>query len=181
VTAENARTDEDEPTGDVVAVRAALALAAGLLCGFLAARYGHTDIWADVLAGWIAGVLSLGAVGCLLGAGSKSGLDRLQEAGVSVASIVVAWVAVHTVFAVHYAHLYYSGTEGGIDLNQKPKPRYTDFAYVAFTIGMAYAVSDTALEDSGIRRVALWHSVVSYLFGAVILAATVNLIVGGPK
>jgi uncharacterized membrane protein len=42
-------------------------------------------------------------------------------------------------------------------------------------------VSDTALEDSGIRRVALWHSVVSYLFGAVILAATVNLIVGGPK
>jgi hypothetical protein len=131
VTAENARTDEDEPTGDVVAVRAALALAAGLLCGFLAARYGHTDIWADVLAGWIAGGLSLGAVGCLLGAGSKSGLDRLQEAGVSVASIVVAWVAVHTVFAVHYAHLYYSGTEGGIDLNQKPKPRYTDFAYVA--------------------------------------------------
>lgn len=214
---------DEEASNDIVGIRAAVALAVGLLCGLLAARYLRTDAWADILVGWIAGglvfvgwtwivifpmnwkrtrshatredathfatvlfvvtasVLSLGAVGCLLRTGSKSGLDALQEAGISVAGIAIAWVAVHSVFAVHYAHLYYSGSEGGIGFNQKQEPRYTDFGYVAFTIGMAYAVSDTAIDDGGIRRVVLWHALVSYLFGAVILAATVNLIVGLPK
>jgi uncharacterized membrane protein len=55
-------------------------------------------------------------------------------------------------------------------------PSYTDFAYVTFTIGMAYAVSDTALQSNTIRRTASWHALVSYLLGAVILAVTINVV-----
>jgi uncharacterized membrane protein len=125
----------------------------------------------------IASVASLAAVFFLLR--SKSGLDPSAAAGVGAVSVAAAWVAVHTVFALHYARLYYSGAEGGIDFNEKDeKPRYTDFAYLSFTIGMAYAVSDTALRGHTMRRTALWHALVSYLLGAVILAVTINLIAG---
>jgi len=66
---------------------------------------------------------------------------------------------------------------GGIDFNQEVPPRYVDFAYVAFTIGMTFQVSDTDLKATAIRGTALRHALVSYLFGAVILATTVNFIV----
>jgi uncharacterized membrane protein len=57
-------------------------------------------------------------------------------------------------------------------------PGYRDFAYVAFTIGMTYQVSDTTLRDPRIRRTVLAHATLSYVFGAVIVAGTVNLISG---
>lgn len=70
------------------------------------------------------------------------------------------------------------GDDGGVDFNDEKKPSYTDFAYMAFTIGMAYAVSDTALKSHSIRMAALWHAIASYVLGAVILAATINLVSG---
>ena len=92
--------------------------------------------------------------------------------------MVVSWFAVHTVFALRYARLYYSDPPGGIDFNQSEAPAYVDFAYLAFTIGMAYQVSDTDLQTRKIRATALQHSLLSYLLGAVILAMTINLIIG---
>ena len=92
--------------------------------------------------------------------------------------MVVSWFAVHTVFTLRYARLYYSHPPGGIDFNQSEAPTYSDFAYLAFTIGMAYQVSDTDLQTRKIRATALQHSLLSYLLGAVILAMTINLIIG---
>jgi uncharacterized membrane protein len=92
--------------------------------------------------------------------------------------VVLSWTVVHTVFALRYASLYYHGTDGGLDFNQDTPPRFSDFAYVAFTIGMTFQVSDTELTTPEVRGTALRHALLSYLFGSVILAATINLIAG---
>jgi uncharacterized membrane protein len=51
-----------------------------------------------------------------------------------------------------------------------------DFAYLAFTIGMTFQVSDTNLTAKPIRRTALRHALISYLFGAVIVALVINIV-----
>jgi uncharacterized membrane protein len=97
-----------------------------------------------------------------------------------VASIVCSWFLVHTVFALRYAHVYYSDPEGGIDFKTQPRgtedPDYLDFAYTAFTVGMTFQVSDTDITRREMRRQVLRHALISFLFGAVILATTVNVI-----
>jgi uncharacterized membrane protein len=98
-----------------------------------------------------------------------------------LASIVCSWGVVHTVFTLRYAALYYTGEDGGIDFNQDDKPTYSDFAYLAFTIGMTYQVSDTNLTSKVTRHAALRHALLSYLFGTVIIAATINLAAGLAK
>jgi len=95
-----------------------------------------------------------------------------------VASVVASWAAIHTVFALRYARMYFGGTPGGIDFHQDEPPRYTDFAYVAVTIGMSFAISDTDLESSAFRRTALAHALLSYMFGTVIIALVVSLVGG---
>ncbi|MFI9387031.1 DUF1345 domain-containing protein [Kutzneria sp. NPDC052558] len=127
-----------------------------------------------------AAVASLAAVGVLLAAGDSGGGQDVQ-AGMSVLSVALAWAAVHTVFTMRYARLYYVGSPGGIDFNEDMPPRYTDFAYLAFTIGMTFQVSDTALTSKTVRATALRHALLSYLFGAVIIAATINLVAGLAK
>jgi uncharacterized membrane protein len=127
----------------------------------------------------IAAVASLAAVGfILIKATSAQGASQDLLAGAGVGSVTLSWFTVHTLFALKYARLYYTGAHGGIDFNQKTPPRYVDFAYLAFTIGMTFQVSDTDLESPPIRATALRHALVSYLFGAVILATTINLIAG---
>jgi uncharacterized membrane protein len=79
---------------------------------------------------------------------------------VGIGSVIVSWFAVHTVFTLRYARLYYAGAQGGIGgigFNQPEAPAYVDFAYVAFTIGMAYQVSDTDLQTRKLRATALQH------------------------
>jgi uncharacterized membrane protein len=83
---------------------------------------------------------------------------------------------VNTVFALKYARGYYSGGDGGIDFGQDRPPAYSDFAYVAFTVGMSFAVPDTQVADTSIRKVALGHALLSYLFGTVVIAVAVNLV-----
>ncbi len=95
---------------------------------------------------------------------------------VAVATVICSWAMVHTVFTLRYARLYYSGTAGGIDFSSTESPDYTDFAYVAFTVGMTFQVSDTDIAKRAIRRTILRHALVSYLFGAVILAVTINVL-----
>lgn len=96
----------------------------------------------------------------------------------TLAAVVVSWASIHTIFATHYARIYYSEPVGGIDFHQSEPPVYTDFAYVAFTVGMSFAISDTDLGASEMRRPALLHALLSYLFGTVIVALLVNLVAG---
>jgi len=104
--------------------------------------------------------------------------QRLSNAALGFVTVALSWMLIHTLFTLRYAELYYSGDEvGGIAFNQKEPPRYTDFAYLATSIGMTYQVSDTNLETTAIRTEALKHSLLSYLFGTVVLASTINLVV----
>jgi uncharacterized membrane protein len=80
------------------------------------------------------------------------------------------------VYTLQYARLYYSDEPGGVDFNQAVPPRYADFAYLSLTLGMTFQVSDTDLQTSTIRATALRQALLSYLFGVVIVATTINLI-----
>ena len=71
---------------------------------------------------------------------------------------------------------YYDLPVGGIDYNDDDPPDYRDFAYLALTIGMTYQVSDTDLTARPIRRAALRHALLSFLFGSVIVAVTINIV-----
>jgi uncharacterized membrane protein len=126
-----------------------------------------------------AAMASLVAVGFILIQGSSSkGAAQDLLAGLGVVSVALSWFTVHTLFTLRYARLYYSGQDGGVNFNQQLPPRYVDFAYLAFTIGMTFQVSDTDIEKTVIRATALRHALLSFLFGAVILATTINLIAG---
>ena len=143
------------------------------------ARRARRDDPARVVADFLllsASVVSLVAVGVvLIKAGRSHGTAKDVLVGVGVLSVLIGWTMVHTVFTLRYARLYYSEHAGGVDF-KGDRPRYTDFCYLAFTIGMTYQVSDTDIERRDIRMTALRHGLLSYLFGAVIIATKINLI-----
>ena len=119
----------------------------------------------------------VGVVLAFLKANQGAHVDQVLLEAFGVATIVCSWLLVHTVFALRYAHLYYSEPEGGIDFKQgHERPDYLDFAYTAFTVGMTFQVSDTDITRREMRRQVLRHALISFLFGAVILATTVNVI-----
>jgi uncharacterized membrane protein len=124
-----------------------------------------------------AAVVSLVAVGLVLAeAPSGASFGAIAQVGLGVVSVVLSWSVVHTVFTLRYAALYYGGTDGGVSFNQPQPPAYSDFAYLSFTIGMTFQVSDTDLQDPRIRRTALRHALLSFMFGTGILATTINLV-----
>jgi uncharacterized membrane protein len=124
-----------------------------------------------------AAVASLAAVGTVLvQAAQMHGFAEGLRVGLGLTSVVLSWAMVHTVYTLRYAHLYYDGTDGGIDFNDSGPPTYHDFAYVAFTMGMTFQVSDTSLTSQPVRRAALRHALLSYLFGTGILAVAINLV-----
>jgi uncharacterized membrane protein len=124
-----------------------------------------------------AGVAILAAVAlALVRAGSAHGATKAYLLAIGLVSVVFSWLAVHTVFTLVYARLYYAEEPGGIDFNEPDRPDYLDFAYLAFTIGMTFQVSDTNLTAKVVRRAALRHALISYLFGAVIVALVINIV-----
>ncbi|MEU4482700.1 DUF1345 domain-containing protein [Micromonospora sp. NPDC023966] len=128
-----------------------------------------------LLAACLASLLAVGLV-LTTARAVPHGLPRDLYGGLGVLSVVVSWFVVHTVFTTRYARLYYSGEPGGIDFHQHEPPCFSDFAYLGFTVGTTFQVSDTDLGSSEMRRTALRHLLLSYLFGAVIVATTVNLL-----
>jgi uncharacterized membrane protein len=129
-----------------------------------------------------AAVASLAAVGAvLLGVGGAGGYTKYLMAGLAVVSVSVSWALVHTVYTLKYARLYYSGTPGGIDFNDTGAPDYHDFAYLAFTIGMTFQVSDTNLQSKQIRRTVLRQAWLSFPLVTVIIATSINLVAGLAK
>ncbi|GAA4051859.1 DUF1345 domain-containing protein [Arthrobacter methylotrophus] len=114
----------------------------------------------------------------MLGAKDAHGLDKFMLALLALVGAVSSWLLVHTLFTLRYAEVYYtSDPPRGIEFNQKEPPQYTDFAYMAFSLGMTYQVSDTAITTRAMRSAALRHSLLAYVFGVGILATTINLVV----
>jgi uncharacterized membrane protein len=129
-----------------------------------------------------ASVTSLLGVGFALSvAGRESGPQRVLLIGVAVLTVVLSWTVVNTIYTLRYADLHFQAASAGIafgDSAEQAQPSYRDFAYVAFTIGMTYQVSDTSVRDPQIRGTVLAHALLSYLFGVVIVGGTVSLIAG---
>ena len=122
-----------------------------------------------------AALVSLAAVGLML-TGSTGGRDL--QAALSVCSVALAWGVVHTVFMTRYAEIYYDEEPGGVDFGDGQPPAYSDFAYLAFTVGMTFQVSDTQVTGPTLRKAVLRQALLSYVFGAVIIATLINLIAG---
>ena len=123
-----------------------------------------------------AGLASLLGVGLtLLKASTEVGTAQAWITAVAVVTVVVSWLSVHTVFVLRYAHLYYR-EGGGIDFHDNEDPDYGDFAYVAFTLGMTFQVSDTDFTSKAIRKAALPHALLSYVFGITVIAMTINVV-----
>ncbi|HET7822088.1 MAG TPA: DUF1345 domain-containing protein [Ornithinibacter sp.] len=128
----------------------------------------------------IAAIASLGAVALmLLGKGSGGAASgRVFEGLLSVLAVGAGWLAVHSIYILRYARHYLVNEPGCIDFNCDDPPRLSDFAYLSFTLGMTYQVSDTDLKTPAVRHLVLRHTLLSYVFGTVIVAATINLVVG---
>jgi uncharacterized membrane protein len=124
-----------------------------------------------------ASVCSLVPVGLtILSAGRHHGGDKVLLILLATSVVAFSWALVHTVYALRYGDLYYTTPTGGIDFNDSDDPDYRDFAYLALTIGMTYQVSDTSLTTKAVRRTALRHGLLAFLFGSVIVALMINTV-----
>jgi uncharacterized membrane protein len=143
----------------------------------LAAIEDESRPTADLILILASGASLIGVAVALVQATSEAGFAKDVITAIALLTVVLSWGAVHTVFTLRYANLYYL-QGGGIDFNDERQPDYGDFAYVAFTIGMTYQVSDTSLTSKQIRSTALHHAYLSYVFGTGVVAMFINVVAG---
>ena len=145
--------------------------------------------WTVLFLTLLAGSASLVAIAAEVPLIRNAGdLEKILRFMLIVATIVVSWAFIHTIFALHYAHDYYSsrfaGTASGAAMNKglifpgEAMPTYMDFAYFSFTIGMTFQVSDVQITDPAMRRLALMHGIISFFYATGILALTINMVAG---
>lgn len=104
---------------------------------------------------------------------------------VAICGMLFSWLMVHTIFAFHYAHLYYGDDSSdsskhaeGLEFPGEKKPDYVDFVYFSFVIGTTFQVSDTNITSRSIRRLVLLHGLLSFGLNTFVVALTINLIAG---
>ncbi len=131
-------------------------------------------------------ITALGAFASLAGIVSELSASRRGtfELALVITTIALTWAAVHTTFALHYAHEYYRNAKpGGLafpgDGPDRPGPDYWDFVYFSFVIGMTAQVSDVGITDKIIRRTATVHGIISFVFNTALLALMINIVASG--
>jgi uncharacterized membrane protein len=139
-------------------------------------------IFSVVVVGALA---SLAAVITLLAtAKAFHGRVFLEHILLAIGTVICSWTLLHTIFALHYAHLYYRRNDeddeagDGLEFPNEKRPDFLDFAYFSFVIGMTFQVSDVQITSQAIRRLALTHGLLSFVFNTVILALAINLASG---
>ena len=141
------------------------------------AREEDFSRWSADFAVLGAAVGSLVAIFFLVNeAGNRHGATKVVLVTLAVAAVLLSWLVVQTVYTLRYGDLFYRGEVGGIDFNTDAAPDYHDFLYLAFTMGMTFQVSDTNLQSNQMRRTAIRHAVLSFVFVAVLLAMTINVV-----
>ena len=103
--------------------------------------------------------------------------------GLIVATLMLAWLFSNTVYALHYAHLFYSDDPqgkdcGGVEVPNADEPDYWDFVYFSFTLGMTFQTSDVDITSAAIRRVVVGHCLAAFVFNIGVLAFTINVLGG---
>ncbi|HEY6859691.1 MAG TPA: DUF1345 domain-containing protein [Pseudolabrys sp.] len=133
-----------------------------------------------VLTG-ISGLAIMGAIVAELGIAKVSAQPR-SGLGVSIAmaTILVSWAFVHTIFAFHYAHEYYGergdNAIGGLTFPGRQPPDYWDFLYFSLVIAMTSQVSDVVITSKVIRRIVTVHGALAFFFNVAVFALTVNIV-----
>ena len=106
--------------------------------------------------------------------------SRARDLLLSGATLMLAWVFGNLLFMMHYAHAYYLAQDGkdagGLDFPGDAPPNYWDFTYFAFVLGMTFQVSDVEIETTGLRRAALLHGLLGFLFNIGVVALTVSIL-----
>lgn len=122
-------------------------------------------------------VMSLAAMALLLlSGGHESEGQKSLDALLALASVAGSWLTLQTVFSVRYAKQYLLVEPGCIDFNTDVEPRFSEFLYFGFNLGMTYQVSDTNTRTPDLRRLVLCHCLISWVFGTVIIATALNLV-----
>ena len=133
----------------------------------------------------VAAVLSLYAVATVL-AGSRD-LQQPNQAmhiAVAVGTIFISWLFIHTLLALHYAHLYYDAGEGGkagkkikggLAFPEEANPDYWDFVYFSFVLGMTFQVSDVQVTSRNLRHLTTAHGIIAFFYNTVVLALAVSI------
>ncbi len=140
------------------------------------ARTEDESYWGFLLSGAAVSAVALIALAIELHASKSSGMI---EVVLAACSLLLTWMFLNTIFALHYAHEFYgdSGAEGsGLEFPGTKEPDYWDFVYFAFVIGMTFQVSDVQISERSIRRVALAHAVIAFFFNVIIIALSVNVV-----
>jgi uncharacterized membrane protein len=102
----------------------------------------------------------------------------------ALGTVALAWLLLHTVYSLHYAHVYYGDadentvTDRGLEFPSDEPPDYLDFAYFSFVVGMTCQVSDVQVKSKAMRHLTLLHGVISFGFNTIILALLINTISG---
>ena len=113
---------------------------------------------------------------------SEHGLDRTLSVGLSVSTIFLSWLLIHTVFALYYAHEFHSeakgrsrGQGGGLSFPDDSTPDYLDFLYFSFVVGTTAQTSDVVVCSRAMRRVVMLHGILSFFFNTAVIALAVNI------
>jgi len=159
-----------------------------VLIGLLVMRSGHTQTRSisereDPNAITVLVLGSLMVVASLLAIGKElaRAASALQYANAAV-SLLGSWLILNTLFAFHYAHLYFRAPESARPLRfpeeTPPSLDFWDFLYFSFTIAVAAQTSDVSVVSGAMRKLVLAHSVIAFLFNVAILGASVNVVAG---
>jgi uncharacterized membrane protein len=136
------------------------------------------------VAEWIliaASLASLVAIGFTVVQARQTDIElhSVIYAAISVFSVLLSWLLIHTIYVLRYATLHYSAKSGELGFDRDSQPSYGEFAYFAFTVGMTFQTSnDTVLSGAGFRKLILQHALLSYIFNTVIIATTISLVAG---
>lgn len=140
------------------------------------ARKEDQSYWGFLISSTAVAVIALIALAIELHASKNGGLF---EVALAAASLLLTWLFLNTIFALHYAHEFYGdsgGKNSGLEFPGTKEPDYWDFIYFAFVIGMTFQVSDVEISEREIRRVALAHAVIAFFFNVIIIALSVNVV-----
>ncbi len=147
-----------------------------------AQQSGEWTVFAVTLAGIVASIVAI--VIEFRDITNLKNQARDVHLGLVIATLLVSWLTMQLVFALRYAHEFYSisdgsgTTDGGLDFPHEPEPDYFDFFYFGMVLGMTFQVSDVNITSRKIRRLATLHGFIGFVFNTVILALTVNIAAG---
>lgn len=156
---------------------------------YLKRHAGSADepVWIIFLVTFGAVVVALASLFILL---NRNEAPSVLDLSLTLAAVALGWFTIHTMAALHYAHLYWQpettpegaaaherSQRGGLEFPGKAAPGGLDFLYFAYVIGMTAQTSDTAVTTPAMRFPCLVHSVVSFFFNTVLVAAAVNVVV----